>query len=1213
MASSPADEHCYILNSFEEFEALARRALHEDMHVGPHQNLNSSECNGLCERGSQCCHAGAQCTCGIYSGQYSCLCPKGHYGSGMRGECQPCPQGTYQPSVASGDKGICLPCPHAHQNSPPGSTSVMQCHCRRGYSAEGHSCRVVHCQMLRPPANGYLVNSDCGVVFNAACGFRCNPGYRLIGNSIRVCQQSGTWSGSDPVCEKKKCRPLEAPFLGSINCSTGAFDFETVCEFECQRGYVLIGSRKRSCLSIALWDGLPTLCRRDCPPLPAPANGIFSPTHCSDTKSSFGEICHLQCNEGFAPPDQASRECMHPGMWSGNDTAMICVGENCPENMEFESEPGYAEALVDWEPLEASDNSGESLMLNVVPAIMPPQLFSLGTSDVSYWAQDAVGNKAFCNFSVVVKDTEPPTVDSCVSPPDVFSDGNPSAVVTWDEPVFSDNSGTDPVVWQSHAQGAHFPVGETLVTYVASDISGNDASCILRVVVRGEALCVIPPAPANGNVDCRKTASGIGCRISCLQGYNLQPGVPSEFSCTFHGIWSPYDIHSFPDCSGELAATRGVAKCPDGLDCSFNNVHIECPTAEAGLNDLGDFVHRREKRSKQAEDIEVSFDVTGVCLRTSESHQSVLIAEGCDFPVRFQDGGVDFGSAPVQLKIMVWFRFSIFTAPVKCRCNCITSSPVVRGRLGSTSTTPPQGTDLLFSMKNFFAKLRDAIVNKEFDLMVQQENIAAKSLEVSEEVPKFSCNVGSIPSGTECVKCPRGTFYNVSETSGKNEPRCLPCPKGTYQSEEGREICVACPDLKSTLTVQSKNVTECRALCLPGSHSATGMVPCETCRKAFFQPGYGMTSCVACPNDTRARRRGSVHESDCKAKHSSCPPSLIHLSHSTMPCFSLPLHFYCPCQLYLYLSTLPTLHSCILRTSPSSSLNIIIADLSLLNSNANSFPSAPQILISFCKYILLSAISTMSSAYINPGIDCSIFSPCLNGDKGHPCLRPRCISTGAVTLPSHVIKTFSSFSVYLCSLNFSAIIAPTCFAASSPCSCSPWDVVMQCCSNLVLRLKEFRCFQNFLAAFLSFLFTLDNHCAPLLLIFSLIKQDASFLHVINVSHFLFTSLSGSPLLLAYLCSLDASWRFSTASFTSPSHQLLGLEQPTLCSFGGKLTKCEFGTDFIYTSQGRDNVLMRKLNHSRDKYSFLNFIRLAACEFSRNVNTWVLIINSVFIL
>ena len=29
MASEPKDEHCFILESFKEFEALARRALHQ--------------------------------------------------------------------------------------------------------------------------------------------------------------------------------------------------------------------------------------------------------------------------------------------------------------------------------------------------------------------------------------------------------------------------------------------------------------------------------------------------------------------------------------------------------------------------------------------------------------------------------------------------------------------------------------------------------------------------------------------------------------------------------------------------------------------------------------------------------------------------------------------------------------------------------------------------------------------------------------------------------------------------------------------------------------------------------------------------------------------------------------------------------------------------------------------------------------------------------
>ena len=40
MASEPKDEHTFILNTFEEFEALARRALHEGNTMGVHVKPN---------------------------------------------------------------------------------------------------------------------------------------------------------------------------------------------------------------------------------------------------------------------------------------------------------------------------------------------------------------------------------------------------------------------------------------------------------------------------------------------------------------------------------------------------------------------------------------------------------------------------------------------------------------------------------------------------------------------------------------------------------------------------------------------------------------------------------------------------------------------------------------------------------------------------------------------------------------------------------------------------------------------------------------------------------------------------------------------------------------------------------------------------------------------------------------------------------------------
>ena len=36
---------------------------------------------------NDCCDAAAECSCGAHSGYYACICPKGHYGRGLKGDC----------------------------------------------------------------------------------------------------------------------------------------------------------------------------------------------------------------------------------------------------------------------------------------------------------------------------------------------------------------------------------------------------------------------------------------------------------------------------------------------------------------------------------------------------------------------------------------------------------------------------------------------------------------------------------------------------------------------------------------------------------------------------------------------------------------------------------------------------------------------------------------------------------------------------------------------------------------------------------------------------------------------------------------------------------------------------------------------------------------------------------------------------------------------
>lgn len=81
---------------------------------------------------------------------------------------------------------------------------MTDCICKDGFKAEAGStkCEPITCPELKPPENGYFIKSqtECAQVLNAACGARCKSGFQLVGSSIRVCQENGTWSGTDAEC-----------------------------------------------------------------------------------------------------------------------------------------------------------------------------------------------------------------------------------------------------------------------------------------------------------------------------------------------------------------------------------------------------------------------------------------------------------------------------------------------------------------------------------------------------------------------------------------------------------------------------------------------------------------------------------------------------------------------------------------------------------------------------------------------------------------------------------------------------------------------------------------------------------------------------------------------------------------------------------------------------------------------------------------------------
>ena len=250
-------------------------------------------------------------------------------------------------------------------------------------------------------------------------------------------------------------------------------------------------------------------------------------------KMRYGDRCNATCAAGFELRGPSSRLCSGQGAWTDEDTKvqtistcsnltlstnkitmpfpfpqMRCVDVTapeikCPANVTLDAQNSESFASYSWTTPEVSDNSGIAPDLISVPAVpttttttnngtragggggvenRSEMRFRLGTSTVTYKAQDRRGNMAECSFHVTVIDREPPTVDQCESPPTYLLRGD--ALIEWDEPVFSDNSGVAPRVERSHENPSRLALGETIVTYTAYDEAGNNNTCVLTIRVQ---------------------------------------------------------------------------------------------------------------------------------------------------------------------------------------------------------------------------------------------------------------------------------------------------------------------------------------------------------------------------------------------------------------------------------------------------------------------------------------------------------------------------------------------------------------------------------------------------------------------------------------------------------------------------------------------------------------------------------------------------------
>ena len=212
------------------------------------------------------------------------------------------------------------------------------------------------------------------------------------------------------------------------------------------------------------------------------------------------EACQTPDVVTFAPDDGAYRTLLSDGagqpVWpvlSGLPAITIDnvppILISCPLDISQTNDPGVCSAVVGWTVPNATDNCG-GVTVEQTAGLPPGSTFAVGGPyTIQYTATDLCGNVTACAFTVTVTDDEAPTI-TC--PPDVQVAANAGECHATEAdlgtPVAADNCGLASV---TNDAPTTFPVGDTMVTWTAVDIHGNNVTCAQTVTVLGLSELVV--------------------------------------------------------------------------------------------------------------------------------------------------------------------------------------------------------------------------------------------------------------------------------------------------------------------------------------------------------------------------------------------------------------------------------------------------------------------------------------------------------------------------------------------------------------------------------------------------------------------------------------------------------------------------------------------------------------------------------------------------
>jgi len=259
-----------------------------------------------------------------------------------------------------------------------------------------------------------------------------------------------------------------------------------------------------------------------------------------------------------------------------------------PDNLIVSAQADACEAIIIWDDVVAEDNCSSSV--DVVTDFNSGDTFPLGETLVEITATDDSGNQKTSSFTVTVEDNTVPSVVSCPADITITTTDNCDAIANWTAPTFSDTCDANPVVTSTHNSGDVFPLGTTIVTYTATDSSGNINTCSFNVMVEDdvapEFTSCVTDVVVTANAQCQAVAEWTAPTVTdnCSEIITLT----SDFNSG----------DAFP-LGTTVVTYTATDQAGNSATCTFN-VIVEDNTAPEIISELSDLVVSSSQEGCQA-------------------------------------------------------------------------------------------------------------------------------------------------------------------------------------------------------------------------------------------------------------------------------------------------------------------------------------------------------------------------------------------------------------------------------------------------------------------------------------------------------------------------------------------------------------------------------------------------------------------------------------